>query len=124
MMPIRHEIGGLNDKFPESFLRTCGVQWHNSAKLSSEIERFATKNILLLVAVKAAEIECPCMGAETIVAEIPFFTHDFVMDRNMGLLFRSLASSVTQSEFDIGSMSRSNQLVWVTNFLEDVLVRS
>ena len=55
---------------------------------------------------------------------IPIFARDFVMDRNMGLLFCGLASSVTRSEFDIGSMSRSNQLVWVTNFLEDVLVRS
>ena len=36
---------------------------------------------------------------------------DFAADRNLGLLFWSHMGSVTQSEFDIDSQSRLNQLV-------------
>ena len=58
------------------------------------------------------------------VAESPKFVHEFVKDRNMGLLLRSHVGRVTKSEFDFDSKSRSNQLVWITNIHEDDRVRA
>ena len=49
---------------------------------------------------------------------------DSVTDGKVGLLFQGDTSRFTRSEFGYDSRSRSNQLIWSTNFLEDDPVRS